>query len=118
MLAGGCLDSPVQLGPQKKEFPVKLTDPVTAILYITADRQHMEDLRHAIHVKEVVDAPPLETNVIALHRHGSHLGGLPTLFWIAISILIVIFHLFLFKLIYNEYCSPSPDKYRTRYGKL
>ena len=41
--------------PQKKMFPVKLTDPVTAILYITYDKQHMEDLRHALHLKEIVE---------------------------------------------------------------
>ena len=33
-------------------FPVKLTDPLTAIMYITADKTHMEELKHAIHVKE------------------------------------------------------------------
>ena len=37
------------------QFPVKLTDPQTAILYITYDRQHMEDLKHAIHVKDIVE---------------------------------------------------------------
>lgn len=36
-------------------FPVKLTDPVTGILYITYDKKHMEDLKHAIHVKEVLE---------------------------------------------------------------
>lgn len=114
---GGCLDTPVQLGPMKKQFPVKLTEPVTAILYITYDKQHMEDLRHTIHLKEVAEAPAHEHHVIALHKHGDHLGGLPTLFWVSISFLIIVFHLFLFKLIYNEYCG-SQDKYRTRYGKL
>nr|CAD7197437.1 unnamed protein product [Timema douglasi] len=57
---GGCLDDPVQLGPERKLFPVKLTEPVTAILYITYDRQHMEDLRHAIHVKEIIEVRPTE----------------------------------------------------------
>lgn len=114
---GGCLDKPVQLGPEKIQFPVKLTDPVTAILYVTYDRQHMEDLRHAIHVKEIVEAPALEHHVIALHKHGHHLGGLPNLFWVSIGVLIVVFHLFLFKLIYNEY-KGSSDKFRARYGKL
>lgn len=114
---GGCLDKPVQLGPDRIQFPVKLTEPVTAILYITYDRQHMEDLRHAIHVKEIVDAPALEHHVIALHKHGHHLGGLPNLFWVSIGVLIVVFHLFLFKLIYNEY-KGSSDKFRARYGKL
>lgn len=115
---GGCLDDPVLLGPQKKMFPVKLTDPVTAILYITYDKQHMEELRHTIHLKEIVEAPAHEHHVIALHKHGHHLGGLPTLFWVSICFLIVTFHLFLFKLIYNEYCGQQQDKYRTRYGKL
>lgn len=119
---GGCLDLPIQLGPEKKIFPVKLTEPLTSILYITADKQHIDglfqilftsrnrvltfslikDLRHAIHVKEIVEAPAHEHHVIFLHKHGSNLGGLPTLFWIAICIIIVTFHVFLCKLIVKE----------------
>lgn len=45
-------------------FPVKLTEPLTAILYITQDREHIEELRHAIHVKEVAEAPAHEHHVI------------------------------------------------------
>ncbi|XP_063219336.1 uncharacterized protein KIAA2013 homolog isoform X2 [Bacillus rossius redtenbacheri] len=52
---GGCLDDPVQLGWERKWFPVKLTDPVTAVLYISHDRKHLEEMHHAIHVKEVVE---------------------------------------------------------------
>ena len=37
------------------KFPVKLTDPVTAVLYITADKLHMEELKHAIHVREIAE---------------------------------------------------------------
>lgn len=113
---GGCLDTPVQLGTEKKTFPVKLTEPLTSILYITSDKQHMEDLRHAIHVKEIVEAPAHEHHVIFLHKHGSNLGGLPTLFWIAICAIIVIFHVFLCKLIVKEYCEP-PEIKRYRYSK-
>lgn len=51
----GCLDAPVELGPTKKQFPVKLTDPVTSVLYITSDRRHVEELRLSIHVKEVFE---------------------------------------------------------------
>lgn len=112
----GCLDEPVLLGPSKKIFPVKLTEPITAILYITADKQHMEELHKAIHVKEVVEAPAHEHHVIALHKHGHHLGGLPTLFWVSICAIIIIFHVFLCKLIVKEYCEP-PDKLRYRYSK-
>ena len=51
----GCLDPPVQLTNGPAVFPVKLTDPVTAVLYITSDYQHMQELKHTIHVKEVID---------------------------------------------------------------
>lgn len=109
---GGCLDEPVVLSQSKKKIPVKLTDPLTAILYITADKQHMEELHKAIHVKEVVDAPAHEHHVINLHKHGHHLGGLPTLFWVSICAIIIVFHVFLCKLIVKEYCEPSEKRYR------
>ncbi|XP_013146041.1 PREDICTED: uncharacterized protein KIAA2013 homolog [Papilio polytes] len=112
----GCLDSPVQLGPYKKYFPVKLTEPLTAILYITADKKHMEDLRHAIHVREVVEAPAHENHVIALHKHGYSLGGLNPLFWVSIIVLIVVFHLFLCRIIMNEFCDNSMS-YKRLYNK-
>ncbi len=51
----GCLDPPARLTTQHKQFPVKLTDPLTAILYITADYRHMRELKEAIHVKEVAE---------------------------------------------------------------
>lgn len=112
----GCLDDPVPLSQEKKMFPVKLTEPLTAILYIASDKEHIEELHHAIHVKEVVEAPAHEHHVIALHKHGHHLGGLPTLFWISICAVIIVFHVFLCKLIVKEYCEP-PDKMRYRYSK-
>lgn len=117
---GGCLDPPVRLGFEVTQFPVKLTSPVTAVLYITADKQHMEELKHTIHVREVAEAPAHEHHVLALHRHGHQLGGLPALFWVSIAFLIVVFHLFLAKLIYNEYCgsgstSSSDRNARSRY---
>ncbi|KAH6941050.1 hypothetical protein HPB50_012731 [Hyalomma asiaticum] len=112
---GGCLDPPVKLDFKAKQFPVKMTEPVTAILYITSDLEHMKELSQTIHVKEVVEAPAHEHHVIALHRHGHQLGGLPALFWVSITFLIVVFHLFLAKLIYNEYCGSSQEKTRGRY---
>ena len=48
---------------------------------------------------------------MVLHKHGHHWGGLPMLFWGTIGILILVFHLFLFKLVYNEYCSGVEPKY-------
>ncbi|XP_054161524.1 uncharacterized protein KIAA2013 homolog [Oppia nitens] len=104
---GGCLDAPIGLSYIPKEFPVKLTEPMTAILYITPDEQHIKDLKHTIHVKEIIEAPAHEHEVIAVHRFGTSYGGLPTIFWVLIVFLIVIFHVFLAKLIYNEYFGAS-----------
>jgi len=108
----GCLDPPVKLGPDVSQFPVKLTEPVTAILYITADHEHMNELKHTIHVVEVGEAPAHEQHVLELHRTGTRLGGLHPFFWFTIAAIIILFHLFLFRLIYNEYC--GTDKYRFR----
>ncbi len=47
-------------------------------------------------------APPHAHDILALHRHGHKLGGLPIIFWIALAFLIVIFHLFLLKIVLNE----------------
>lgn len=100
----GCIDAPMQLSRKVQQFPVKLTEPLTAILYITADKFHMEDLKHVLHLQSVKEAPPHEHHVIALHKHGHHFGGLPLIFWISLAFLVIVFHLFLVKLIVNEYC--------------
>ncbi|XP_031833289.1 uncharacterized protein KIAA2013 homolog isoform X2 [Nomia melanderi] len=113
----GCLDAPISLSQSYTNFPVKLTKPFTAILYITSDYQHMQDLRNALHVHAVDDAPAHDHLVMALHKHGHQLGGLPTLFWISICFLIIVFHLFLCKLIINEYYGHQ-DKQKVRYSKL
>ncbi|MCP4114991.1 MAG: DUF2152 domain-containing protein [Desulfobacteraceae bacterium] len=38
-----------------------------------------------------------------MHEHGHHLAGLPASFWILLALLILLFHLFLIKLVYNEW---------------
>ncbi|CAF3570941.1 unnamed protein product [Rotaria sordida] len=98
----GCLDSPTKLSIQPVRFSVKMTSPPTAILYITEDFEYMTQLKDTLHVKEVEIAPPHAHDVLALHRHGHKLGGLPIIFWIALAFLIIIFHLFLLKIILNE----------------
>ncbi|KAI0242523.1 hypothetical protein LSAT2_012954 [Lamellibrachia satsuma] len=113
----GCEDPPIKLGKQMTQLPVKLTDPLTAILYITADRTHMLEMKEALHLRQVAEAPAHEQHVISLHKHGHHFGGLPMLFWASIGILIAVFHLFLFKLIFNEYCQSSEPSYiRPKYN--
>lgn len=62
----GCLDPPVVLTTTWKQLPVKITEPLTAILYITPDLQHIRELKQAIHVQEVAIAPPHEHQLIAM----------------------------------------------------
>lgn len=62
----GCLDDPVVLTTSLRQLPVKITEPLTAILYITPDLQHIRELKQAIHVQEVAIAPPHEHQLIAM----------------------------------------------------
>ncbi|KAE8591873.1 hypothetical protein XENTR_v10018598 [Xenopus tropicalis] len=96
----GCLNEPVELTSEIRGhiFPVLVTQPLTPLLYISTDLTHLQDLRHTLHLKEIL-------------AHEEHMAkqyrGLPFLFWFSVASLITLFHLFLFKLIYNEYCGPG-----------
>jgi Uncharacterized conserved protein (DUF2152) len=107
----GCLDPPVPLTREMQEFPVKLTDPITAILYITSDKQHMEELKHTLHLRNIHEADPHPHHVLAEHKHGHSLGGLPTLFWISIALLVALFHIFLIRIVVNEYFNQDKTTY-------
>ncbi|KAK1786999.1 hypothetical protein P4O66_017373, partial [Electrophorus voltai] len=96
----GCTNEPVELTSEARghTFPVLVTQPITPLLYIATDLTHLQDLRHTLHVKAIL-------------AHEDHMAkqypGLPFLFWFSVASLITLFHLFLFKLIYNEYCGPG-----------
>lgn len=96
----GCMNEPVELTSQVSghTFPVMITQPLTPLLYISTDLTHLQDLRHTLHLKAIL-------------AHEEHMAkqnpGLPFIFWFSVASLITLFHLFLFKLIYNEYCGPG-----------
>ncbi|XP_072442531.1 uncharacterized protein KIAA2013 homolog [Chiloscyllium punctatum] len=96
----GCMNDPVELTSEIKDhiFPVMVTRPITPLLYISTDLTHLQALRHTLHLKAIL-------------AHEDHMAeqypGLPFLFWFSVASLITLFHLFLFKLIYNEYCGPG-----------
>ncbi|TSL97307.1 hypothetical protein Baya_7562 [Bagarius yarrelli] len=96
----GCINEPVELTsePRGHVFPVLVTQPLTPLLYISTDLRHLQDLQHTLHVKAIL-------------AHDEHMAkqdpGLPFLFWFSVASLVALFHLFLFKLIYNEYCGPG-----------
>jgi len=112
----GCIDFPVDLIEKKThEFPVKMTSPITAILFITDDESHAHELKQILHVHEVELAPPQDVNSVALHRHGHQFGGLSILFWTIFVFLIIVFHLFLCKLIYREMFRSSTESNDSEY---
>ncbi|KAM8796432.1 uncharacterized protein KIAA2013 homolog [Eudromia elegans] len=96
----GCMNEPVELTSEARghTFPVMVTQPITPLLYISTDLVHLQNLRHTLHLKAIL-------------AHEEHMAkqypGLPFLFWFSVASLITLFHLFLFKLIYNEYCGPG-----------
>ncbi|KAM9701186.1 LOW QUALITY PROTEIN: uncharacterized protein KIAA2013 homolog [Menidia menidia] len=95
----GCLREPVRLeAGAAHTFPVMVTQPITPLLYISTELQHLQELRHTLHLRAILP-------------HQEHMAardpGLPFLFWFSVASLITLFHLFLFKLIYNEYCGPG-----------
>lgn len=108
----GCLHDPVELTsePGGHTFSVMVTQPITPLLYISTDLTHLQDLRHTLHLKAIL-------------AHDEHMAqqdpGLPFLFWFSVASLITLFHLFLFKLIYNEYCGPGAKPlFRSKVGYL
>jgi hypothetical protein len=82
-----------------------MTSPITAILYISPDKKHINELKDTLHVQEIDIAPPQDVDSIAIHKHGHHMAGFAALFWTIFISLIIIFHLFLIKLVYRELCS-------------
>ena len=70
----GCLDSPTKLrfvpivtnqihtsssfSTKPTRFPVKMTSPITAVLYISEDYAHISNLKEILHVKEVAIGKP------------------------------------------------------------
>ncbi|KRZ93673.1 Uncharacterized protein T08_11889 [Trichinella sp. T8] len=82
----GCLDPPIELSSSSTLIPVKRTVPATPILYVTDQREHIERLKMSIHVREVANAPAHEHHIIALHKHGHRLGGLPPAFWFSLGV--------------------------------
>lgn len=118
---GGCLDAPVTLGKTPTQLPVKVTKPVTSLLYIAPSRRHLELLKNAIHVSEVGSAPAHEEEVIEMHRSGEATGGMTT-FWVFVFVAVVAFHLVVAKIVWNEYrkgdMTPYNPYLRNRYSSL
>ncbi|KAK3726969.1 hypothetical protein QZH41_014712 [Actinostola sp. cb2023] len=98
----GCQYEPVQLGLTQVVFPVRMTKPVTPILYISKSKSQLENIKKNVFIKDAHEES-------LRHHHMFHHVGLPAKFWVSIVFLIVAFHLYLVKLIYYE-CFKEPIK--------
>ncbi|KAI1715407.1 protein C17H12.2 [Ditylenchus destructor] len=113
--SAGCLEPPKAISNVPVELVIKVTKPVTPILFIADTKAHLEQVKETLHVIEVIDAPPHEYEKIELHKHGEN-RGLPTIFWVILVLVIVAFHLFLFKLLYTEWKNSASIPY-TKFNK-
>ncbi|XP_033116997.1 uncharacterized protein KIAA2013 homolog isoform X2 [Anneissia japonica] len=106
----GCKNDPVLVSHKIEVLALKWTEPMTPFLYISHEADHLVFLRKkVIHYRylHTMDELPL----IVSHK-GIHV---PVILWVFIGILISIFHLFLIRLIYNEYCSGGfQDRFRKK----
>uniref|UniRef100_UPI00358F0BE7 uncharacterized protein KIAA2013-like n=1 Tax=Myxine glutinosa TaxID=7769 RepID=UPI00358F0BE7 len=101
----GCPSPPVVLdaSPEGLAFPALVTRPLTALLYISSNAKHLVDVAATLHVRSVLG-------------HAEHMAGerpaFPPSLAIGLASLLILFHLWLLKLVYNEYCGLS-NRHRT-----
>ncbi|XP_031550288.1 uncharacterized protein KIAA2013 homolog [Actinia tenebrosa] len=96
----GCQYEPVELSSSSVVFPVRMTKPVTPILYISKKKGQLQNIKKNVFIKDAHQES-------LKHHHVFHHVGLPAKFWVSIVFLIVAFHLYLVKLIYSE-CFKEP----------
>lgn len=102
----GCQYDPVEVSEAEVTFPVRMTRPVTPLLYISHNKSELLELRKHVFIKDAHEE--------SLKNHHVHRrAGLPAKFWVTIAFLIVGFHLYLAKLIYSE-CFKEKDIVRSK----
>ena len=97
----GCSEI-IQLQPDTKiKIPIYITDPITPILYASKNKQHLAELSNTLHVRNIVNhADHLENKRKSSINQRKRVGA--TL-WVSIIAVIVLFHVFLIRLIITEY---------------
>uniref|UniRef100_A0A183BPI4 Adipocyte plasma membrane-associated protein n=1 Tax=Globodera pallida TaxID=36090 RepID=A0A183BPI4_GLOPA len=119
----GCQEAPFPLGQKQISLAIKVTRPRTPIIFISEHADQLELVKKTLHVIEIVDAPAHEQHTVDLHKHGGPGGGvgggLPTLFWVVLVLVLIAFHLFLLKLLYTEWTNAAggPGAPYSKYSK-
>jgi len=102
LCGAGCIGEPIVLEPDETvTIPIYITDPISPILYLSRDYNHLTELGSTLHLKGIIDhAEHLETQRKTSLEARRKVGSL---IWISIVLIIILFHIFLFRLIINEY---------------
>ncbi|XP_046859129.1 uncharacterized protein KIAA2013 homolog [Xenia sp. Carnegie-2017] len=90
----GCQFPPVMLNSAGMTFPVKITSPVTPLLYISKNESHLFTLKNMDFIQQAWKDTRFQSKQSQTY--------LPATFWAFIAFLIIAFHLYLVKLIYSE----------------
>ncbi|XP_068704275.1 uncharacterized protein KIAA2013 homolog [Montipora foliosa] len=101
----GCQYDPVEVTEHEVTFPVRMTKPVTPLLYISHNKSELLELRKHVFMKDAHEE--------SLKNHARHRSRLPTKFWVTIAFLIIGFHLYLAKIIYSE-CFKEKESVRSK----
>lgn len=101
----GCQYDPVEITEHEVTFPVRMTRPVTPLLYISHNQSELLELRKHVFIKDAHEE--------SLKHHARHRARLPTKFWVAVAFLVVGFHLYLAKIIYSE-CFKEKENVRSK----
>ena len=97
----GCSEI-IQMQPDNKiKIPIYITEPMTPILYASKSKQHLTDLASTLHIKHIINhADHLENKRKSSIAQRKKVGA--TL-WVTIIAVIILFHVFLIRLIITEY---------------
>lgn len=99
----GCSEDMIsELNPdQQIQIPIFITEPVTPIVYFSKSKTHLAELGSTLHVKNILDhASHLENKRKQSKNERRRVGAF---LWISIICVIVLFHVFLVRLIFSEY---------------
>jgi len=100
--AGCSEDMITELKPDEEvEIAIFITQPVTPIVYFSKSKTHLAELGSTLHVKNILDhASHLENKRKQSKNERRRVGAF---LWISIICVIVLFHVFLVRLIFSEY---------------
>ncbi|KAL3315102.1 hypothetical protein Ciccas_006269 [Cichlidogyrus casuarinus] len=90
------------LGDSETSVIIYETNPPSALMHLSTDEKSLVDFKRSQHHNDVQMAEGPRHDLISVHLHGHMLRGLPMFFWITLGFLVVVFHLFICRIVYAE----------------